>query len=301
MHASRGPSSATAGRPRPAPARPSRAARARLQPANVGEALRDYALSELDAARMALASAEGAQAVHEGVHQARKSIRRTRAVLRMGDGILGPGASLIDRELRALNTGLSQLRDSQALVETLQRLLAGKHKVSVHAPMERALAAAIAVREACTNNAMLLDPGLASRRALLDVMRAGLPALHWSRLTPSALRMAVADGDAGTRQARERAAQRDRDEDWHRWRRRARRATHQRRALEAIGVDVKAAADATDKRIAERLGRAQDLVLLLAHCGRESPFSVDDRAALRRYARPTLERRRRRLAAAARG
>ena len=184
MHASRGPSSATAGRPRPAPARPSRAARARLQPANVGEALRDYALSELDAARMALASAEGAQAVHEGVHQARKSIRRTRAVLRMGDGILGPGASLIDRELRALNTGLSQLRDSQALVETLQRLLAGKHKVSVHAPMERALAAAIAVREACTNNAMLLDPGLASRRALLDVMRAGLPALHWSRLTP---------------------------------------------------------------------------------------------------------------------
>jgi CHAD domain-containing protein len=272
-----------------------------VQPANVGEALRDYALSELDAARKALASTDGAQAVHEGVHQARKSIRRTRAVLRMGDGILGPGAGLIDRELRALNTGLSQLRDAQALVETLQRLLAGKHKTTVHAPLERALAAAVSLRDACTKNATLLDPGLASRRAVLDVMHAALPALQWSRLTPSALRMAVADGDARTRQARERAAQRDRDEDWHRWRRRARRATHQRRALEAIGVDVKAAADAADKRIAERLGRAQDLTLLLDHCRRDSPFSEEDRAALRRYAKPALQRGRRRLAAAAHG
>lgn len=299
MQASRGSVSGRAGRSRPAPARPSRDAHAASQPGSTGEALRDYALSELDAARLALATSDGAQAVHEGVHQARKAIRRTRAVLRMGDGILGPGAGLIDRELRALNTGLSQLRDAQALVETLQRLLAGKHKASVHAPLERAFAAAIAVRDACTANATLLDPGLASRRALLDVMHAALPALQWSRLTPSALRMALADGDAHTRQARERAAQRDRDEDWHRWRRRARRATHQRRALEAIGVDVKAAADAADKRIAERLGRAQDLTLLLDHCGRGSPFSEEDRTALRRYAKPALERRRRRLSAAA--
>lgn len=299
MHASRGPISGRAGRSRPASARLARGTDAR--PGNVGEALRDYALSELDSARTFLVAMDGAQAVHEGVHQARKAIRRARAVLRMGDGILGPGAGLVDRELRALNTGLSQLRDVQALVETLQRLLAGKHKASVHAPLERALDAAIAARDACAANAMLLDPGLASRCALLDVMHAALPALQWSRLTPSALRVALADGDAHTHQARERAARRDRDEDWHRWRRRARRATHQRRALEAIGVDVKDAADAADKRIAERLGRAQDLTLLLDHCGRDSPFSEEDRAALRRYAKPALERRRRRLTAAAHG
>ena len=90
------------------------------------------------------------------------------------------------------------------------------------------------------------------------------------------------------------------DDDWHRWRRRARRASQQRRALEAIGLGPAAgAADLFDKRTTERLGQAQDLTLLLDHCGADSPFSPSERDALRSYAKPALARLRKRIGKAA--
>ncbi|WP_394541506.1 hypothetical protein [Lysobacter enzymogenes] len=53
-------------------------------------------------------------------------MRRARATLALGANGLGPGAALVDRELRALNRDLSPLRDAHALVETLDRLLRGE-------------------------------------------------------------------------------------------------------------------------------------------------------------------------------
>ncbi|MGJ7904736.1 hypothetical protein, partial [Lysobacter sp. 1R34A] len=80
------------------------------------------------------------------------------------------------------------------------------------------------------------------------------------------------------------------DEDWHDWRRRARRLSQQQRALKAarLGRD----APKFDKHTIERLGAAQDLNLLLDHCGRRSVFGKADRGALRRYAQGELARSR---------
>ena len=69
-------------------------------------------------------------------------------------------------------------------------------------------------------------------------------------------------------------------------------------ALQQAGVGYPDA-DAVGKRTAERLGSAQDLSLLLAHCGDDSLFSQHERRVLARYARPALRRLRRRLSAAA--
>src|SRR4249919_4387526 len=85
-----------------------------------GTALRDYGLAELAVAIHGLAMRGGH--VHEGIHQARKAIRRTRAMLTLGASSLGPGARLIDRQLRRVNRRLSPLRDAHALVQTLDRL-----------------------------------------------------------------------------------------------------------------------------------------------------------------------------------
>jgi CHAD domain-containing protein len=260
-----------------------------------GGSLRAYAAAELDAALAALAADD----LHEGVHQARKSLRRVRAVLALGDGLLGPGAKLVDRELRAVNEELSSLRDSHALVETFDRLLRSARHEGARALLRAAREEAVRARDEHLTDALRSDPAMGHRRAMLEVLQAALPALSWDPLTPSALRMALADSDDRTRQARARVADDGGDSDWHRWRRRARRASQQRRALDAIGVEAPAVTDAFDKRTTERLGGAQDLSLLLAHCGGDSPFSKAHRRALRERARPALQRLRRRISRAA--
>lgn len=263
-----------------------------------GEALLAYALGELEQAHTALG--ERGEAMHEGVHRARKALRRTRAVLDLCNGILGPGAALIDRELRRINTGLSELRDVHALVETLERLLEGKLGDKTRQLLKQVHDTAITARAARAETELLLDPDLGQRRELIAVLCAALPALTWQRLTPAALRVALADSDARMQDARTRAVHTMDDDDWHRWRRRARRASQQRRALDAIGLGpATGAPDLFDKRTTERLGQAQDLTLVLDHCGSDSPFSPSERDALRNYAKPALARLRKRIAKAA--
>lgn len=259
-----------------------------------GPALRDYALAELDAALEALG--QSGDDIHEGVHRARKGLRRVRATLALGDGILGPGVALLDREIKQLNTGLSGLRDAHALVETLERMHKRARKGDTRQLFDQARADAVAARTAITEVELSMDPALGRRRGLIEVLAAAVPALDWERLTPSAARMALADSDDRSQKARDIALRKGRDNDWHRWRRRARRASQQRRALEAVGVSVPASGpEVFDKRTTERLGEAQDLSLLLDHCGKGSPFSKEHRRALRAYAEPALARLRKRI------
>jgi CHAD domain-containing protein len=270
--------------------------------ATPGPALCTYALGELEAALVALA--QPGEGVQEGVHQARKSLRRTRAVLALGNGILGPGTVMIDRELRRINVGLSRLRDSHALVETLERLLDSKLDDDTRRLLKQVHEIALTRRLACTETELSSDPELGQRRALVHTLRMAMPSLAWERLTPSSLRIALADSDARMQRAQTRAIDRDtggsgEDERWHRWRRRARRASQQRRALDAIGIATHQPSSAFDKRTTENLGLAQDLSLLLDHCRGDAPFSPPQCEALRAYAEPALARLRKRIAESA--
>ncbi len=259
-----------------------------------GPDLRGYALAELDAALDALG--QSGDDIHEGIHRARKGLRRVRATLALGDGILGPGVALLDREIKHLNTGLSGFRDAHALVETLERMRKRSRKGNSRQLLDQARDEAVVARMAIADVELSMDPALGHRRGMIEVLAAAVPALDWERLTPSAARMALADSDDRSQKARDIALQKGRDKDWHRWRRRARRASQQRRALEAVGVTVPATEpDVFDKRTTERLGEAQDLTLLLDHCGKGSPFSKDHRRALRAYAEPALARLRKRI------
>ncbi|MEH6418627.1 CHAD domain-containing protein, partial [Pseudomonas sp. CGJS7] len=101
-----------------------------------GLRLRAFATRELDQALDALGWR--GNRIHAGVHLARKCLRRTRAALALGGDALGPGAALVDRELRGLNLNLSNLRDAHALVETLDRLLRSHAEAEVRALLLRA-------------------------------------------------------------------------------------------------------------------------------------------------------------------
>ena len=265
-----------------------------------GTALHDYARVELESAITRLGWRGGR--LHAGVHLARKALRRARATVALGAGALGPGAALLNRELRRINDGLSSLRDAQALVETLDRQLAGGHDDETMRLLRRVRRVAASVRVAAAREVQTCDPGLVGRRAMLRVLCAAMAALPWASLSPSQLRDRLADSQARMHQAQQRAIVGGRDEDWHRWRKRARRLSQQRRALKTSGLDADLPFDkpAFDKRTTELLGTAQDLSLLLEHCGRRSVFGKPDRNALRRFAAPELARLRQRITRAAR-
>jgi CHAD domain-containing protein len=263
----------------------------RMERNDVGLRLRDYATSEL--ARAIACLAWRGPRVHAGVHQARKSMRRVRATLALASARLGPGARLVDRALREVIRGLSKLRDAHALAGTLEPLLA-RHAQDAEATalLHRAQRAAARARVACARKVLAIDPGLENRRAMLRTLLAALQGLPWDRIDASDTDAALLHGRARADAARAAVAGSNDADDWHRWRRRVRRLSQQRRAL----GDASAGMDTHDKRLAELLGQAQDCTLLGAHCGRRSPFAPADRGRLRHWANQDLARLRTRIA-----
>ena len=254
--------------------------------------LRAYACDELDRAIAHLGWRGGR--VHEGVHQARKSLRRTRATLALGTSVLGPGAELIDREVRRVNRRLSKMRDAQALVETLDRLIAKGKSPETLPVLRRARRTAAIARVESARRELASDPGLARKRALLVALRAALPALPWDMLTETRVRDALADGFVRIDIAGARARATGRDEDWHRWRRRVRRLSQQHRAVGSLIVDINAARRRV-KTLAELLGEGQDYALLHDHCGKRSIFPDPDRQILAALAELGAQRMRGRI------
>lgn len=253
---------------------------------------RAYACDELDRAIAHLGWRGGR--VHEGVHQARKSLRRTRATLALGAVVLGPGAELIDREVRRVNRQLSKMRDAQALVETLDRLIEKGKQPEALPVLRRARRTAAIARVESARRELASDPGLARKRALLATLRAALPALPWDALTETRVRDALADGMVRIDIAGARARATERDEDWHRWRRRVRRLSQQHRAVGSLIVDINPARRRV-KTLAELLGEGQDYALLHDHCGKRSIFAEPDRQILASLADLGTERMRARI------
>jgi CHAD domain-containing protein len=257
---------------------------------DIGLQLHDYASGEL--ARAIACLAWRGSRLHAGVHQARKSLRRTRATLALGAMLLGPGARLIDRELRQVNRGLSKLRDAHALAGVLDHLLA-RHVDDAQALLllHRARRAAMRARAARARKSLARDPQLRGRRALLATLLAALHALPWHLLDADAADAALLRSRMRADAASAEASGSGNADDWHHWRRRARRLSQQQRAL---GNPV--AADKHDKQLAVLLGQVQDHALLCEHCGRHSPFAPADRTWLRRQAERDLARLRTRIA-----
>ncbi|QCW24566.1 CHAD domain-containing protein [Lysobacter enzymogenes] len=259
-----------------------------------GQRLRAHATREIDQALDALGW--GGNRIHAGVHLARKNLRRARATLALGADGLGPGAALVDRELRDLNRDLSLLGDAHALSRprppAARRTRADARRLLARASRRRRRARAAALPRARTIPAW-------AGAALLRVLRAALRAMPWAQLQPEHWRAAVAASLQRVARAGERACASGGDEDWHDWRRRARRLSQQQRALKSAGLG--ADAPTFDKRQIERLGEAQDLNLLLDHCGKGSPFAKAERGALKAFARGELAGARERIQAGSEG
>ncbi|WP_348060554.1 CHAD domain-containing protein [Dokdonella sp.] len=247
---------------------------------SIGLHLRDYACAELGSS-IAHLSWRGGR-LHEGVHLARKSLRRTRATIELGGCALGSGASLIDRELRRANRSLSKLRDAHATLHALDQLVS-RNAGDEHAlqALRRIRTTAARVRAACLRSVLAGDPRLQDRLGVLAILRAALPALAWAAVDPALVEAAIGRTRLAADDAGAKACQSGRDDDWHAWRRRARRLSQQQRAR---GDVIAKSAGKREKRLAILLGEAQDYAMLRERAGRKSPFARDDRDLLRSLA-----------------
>jgi len=260
-----------------------------------GPALRDYVLAEFDAARNALAHRGGR--LHAGVHRARKAIRRIRAVLVLAAEVLDRDGRRLERELRRVNRGMSELRDAHALVETLERLLPKASDHSSQRLLRRSRRAG-AQRRARLSSSNRQARKVEEARAELKALREAAAELAWEDVTPATLTTALAVAQMRMAAAREQALTTGADADWHRWRRRVRTRLQQLRASALTGVG--AGVSLYEQSLAEQMGAMQDLSLLLAHCGHGSLFSKPDRKHLRRFAEAALARQRERIASVVR-
>lgn len=241
--------------------------------------------AEHDLERAARQLARAGEERHQGIHQARKSIRRVRALLALGGEAFSdlPPVRRLDASLRSLCRGLSPLRDADALRDALLHL----SRDAVIGPIEcERLCAFVAVLRARRLAAALArDPDFARRRERLQQAQARLALLPWARIEEADVEAALGDSRRRLRKALRRAKPGMDAEAWHTLRRRLRRLRQQETALAKVRPETSRPTPGIAE-LAERMGKAQDHALLLAHCRRSGVFPARDRATLRRLVEP---------------
>ena len=229
---------------------------------------------------------------HLGIHQARKCIRRTRATLALGKRVFDRHAKSLDDELGRLCRGLSALRDSQALIEELERLEAVAPPEALPI-LSRAKVAARERRDQMLERTLRRDARLESRRRRLLHALERIGTLDWKSLDERKVVKAVKRSRRRVRKSAPRAERHPDDEAaWHIYRRRLRRLHQQHTLLATLQPGLLPTSIGQEAR-ASALGELQDDVLLLKRCGNHSPFPAELRPMLRGIARERLQKARR--------
>jgi hypothetical protein len=255
----------------------------------VGLRLHRHVTGELAAASAGLA-AHG-RGLREGVHRARKAIRRTRAALRLGWSSPGADVALALSELQRLNEALSDLRDTHVVVGVVDRLLAQESK-EARRGLRKARKALAKHRLEGERDARL-QTVVDDVRKQLAFLGHGIDVLPWSEVDPETIHAQLARTQSRIDRARGKAVPDGKPDHWHRWRRRLRRLSQQRRACRDIGIDV--AEDLFAKSLAEQLGVLQDLNMLVAHGAGDLGLPDDARRALKHAAKRARDVQRQRL------
>lgn len=197
----------------------------------IGEELGSLASIEIRALHKALAS----RLRHRGIHEARKSIRGLRALLALGHSPIASEAAQVDRDLKAMATGLSALRDAHVAVEMASRVVRNTQNAERHARWMAVRRQLMVQRNGLLADVMKSDPGFAQRIEDLMRIRQAVAELPWTLVKASDVKNALSQSLRRAKKA-ERVAESDDadDEQRHRWRRRLRRLRMQRSALKAI-------------------------------------------------------------------
>jgi len=246
----------------------------------VGDQLKTYALEQLQRANVCLGW-RGSHA-HDGVHQARKSMRRVRACLALGESALGAGAEMLDAELSNICESLSSLRDAQARVESLDRLLKKHPKNEIHSCLLAAKQLAIHARADAMHVEQLIDKDFLNRRERLRILFAAIPELTWQDITLEVLSLSIRHSENICDSSAETALSKGREKDWHRLRRRRRRLIQQHTALEHSSIDLPLIS-VPERKLSSLLGEAQDISVLRIFFKQHAGLPKENDRLLRKF------------------
>jgi hypothetical protein len=274
---------------------------------SVGESLRAYCLYELDISGRMLG--RSGSELHAGIHEARKAIRHVRATLRLGGKELGADVGATLEELGKTCESLSEIRDANVVVETLE-MLAAKAADGKQRALLRRVCKAFTVRRASKLAALLADdPAMVRRRAQLRQLRDSIAALAWADLSALRVQAALARTARRARRLGRRAHDSHNGALRHRWRRRLRRLRHQLKVAESeLGwllstraswswpdptagdesVVLVAVRPKTLRVITDRLGDEHDLRILELALRDADEIGATDLAAIRKTVRKAI-------------
>lgn len=167
---------------------------------------------------------------HSAIHATRKAIRRLRSILALCRQALEPEVAGIDRALRRLGTGLSDLRDAHVVTTTALKLATGDERD----PWLAAADQLAARREALLAQALAKDPEFHARRATLHALAKAIAALSWDRLTHQDLSEGIARSVRRLAKAKQAQQREPNAHNSHRLRRRLRRLRMQHQAIQKV-------------------------------------------------------------------
>jgi CHAD domain-containing protein len=196
------------------------------------------------------------------LHAARKAIKKERSLLRLARGSVDPNRRRSEnRTLRDAARGLSQSRDAEAMIQTLQDL-ADRYAGQLPA---REFQVAREQLE-CRRDRRRADLTAAAQRVqainVLGGVRARLETWNlsdddWDAIEDG-LRRSYRDGRKAFRRARRSRS----NADWHRWRKRAKDLWYQQRLLSPIAGPAVAGQAKDAHHLADLLGDDHDLAVL---------------------------------------
>jgi CHAD domain-containing protein len=209
----------------------------------------------------------------EAIHEARKSVKKVRAIIHLIETDDGRGLRRATKRLRAANRRLSQTRDADAMLVTLQKLLGRRrHLLSEHtlARVHRQLVDhKNAVAQAAARQGSWKEVAEELRRVRAVAKRSSPAHRRFGALAPG-LRVTHRRG----RKAMARALQRQRDVDFHEWRKQIKALWYELRLIEDSGARIHRDVEALN-RAETLLGDDHDVVVLCAYLSGGQSFGED--------------------------
>jgi CHAD domain-containing protein len=237
---------------------------------SIAHGLRRLAKKELASAREQLLRT---RQPGEAIHEARKSVKKVRAVVHLIETDDGRGLGDGRKRLRAANRALSQVRDADAMILTLQKLIdRWPHLLSEHT------LARVRHQLADHKNAVLRTAARESpwkevadnlRRARAAIKRSSSAHRRFGGLAPG-LRVTHKFG----RKAMARALERQGDVDFHEWRKHIKTLWYELRLIETSGARIHRDVEALN-RAETSLGDDHDVAVLCAYLSGSQALGKD--------------------------
>lgn len=244
---------------------------------SVAEGLSRSLHEQLDVAITELSESQAS--LDDGIHEARKCLKRARTLLRLVRPVLGRAYRDQNVQLREIAHKLSELRDMQALAETIDHLKENDVDRGITSALERLRGMVLKRKEELFRQAEKQN-GLAGAVEKLREIRNGIAALQLERANYETLTFAFEDTVQRGQDAFSLALKDQEEENLHECRKRTKDLRYQLEFLHKMWPDVLSGYADAAKHLEKTLGKHHDLSVLAGMTSRKTAQGRKDATLL---------------------